>query len=76
MIDAVTARIREIDREPLSDSDGLSLANRRSAVIDELVRALFEPFESEVVAVAAVGGYGRSELTPGSDIDLMFLFRG
>jgi [protein-PII] uridylyltransferase len=76
VIDAVTARIRAIDQEPLLGSGGLSLANRRSAIIDDLVRTLFQPFEGEALAVAAVGGYGRRELTPGSDIDLMFLFRG
>ena len=70
------ARLRLLDQEPLTESGGLSLANRRSAILDDLIRALFAPFESDALAVTAVGGYGRSELTPGSDIDLLFLFRG
>jgi len=57
----------------------------RSFLIDQLVRVLFDfaakrvwplpnPTEAERLSILAVGGYGRGELAPQSDIDLLFLF--
>jgi [protein-PII] uridylyltransferase len=63
---------------------GLEVARARAAVIDELLRTLFatalaswqqpgQPLPAPV-ALVALGGYGRGELSPLSDVDVMFLF--
>ncbi|HYM71430.1 MAG TPA: [protein-PII] uridylyltransferase [Stellaceae bacterium] len=53
-------------------------------LIDQLIRILFDfvseriypianPTEGEKIAIVAVGGYGRGEMAPFSDVDLLFL---
>ncbi len=69
------ARIRE---HFLATGDALTALAERTAEVDRLVidaaaRLLFPPLGSNV-AVLAVGGYGRRQLFPYSDIDLLLLF--
>jgi [protein-PII] uridylyltransferase len=63
---------------------GLQVCHERAQTIDELLSRLFNyALESYArnrgplpapVALLALGGYGRGELSPWSDVDVMFLF--
>ncbi len=53
-----------------------SLVHARAFLVDEVLREAwlkFMPEEVGGVALVAVGGYGRGELLPHSDIDLLLL---
>jgi [protein-PII] uridylyltransferase len=53
---------------------GRSQARRRAQVLDATLEAMFAEAGSPAgVAVCAVGGYGRCELLPHSDVDLLIL---
>jgi [protein-PII] uridylyltransferase len=78
----------EIQRRFLGNSRGaqagLTSAHEASFLVDQLLRVLFDfttqkafplgnPTVAEKLTLLAVGGYGRGELAPYSDIDLLFL---
>ena len=56
---------------------GRSLAKRRSKAMDDLIinYLCYSGFNNlKNLSVIALGGYGRNDLSPYSDVDLLFLF--
>ena len=43
--------------------------------IDEIIKHIWRSFNINEACLVAVGGYGRGELAPKSDIDLLFLVK-
>jgi [protein-PII] uridylyltransferase len=72
--------------EHRAGAGGREICRARAAVLDELLRHLWESSRASLspqaqkefpaLALVAIGGYGRAELNPHSDIDFMFLHDG
>jgi [protein-PII] uridylyltransferase len=56
---------------------GTEVVQRRTALIDRVLRIAHARVEAEgpLPALLAIGGYGRGDMNPHSDIDIMFLCR-
>ena len=61
-----------------ANADTLALVNTRALFIDQLLIHVFDYHFADCdqsISLIAVGGYGRGELHPASDIDLMLLLK-
>ncbi len=74
----------ELRRRFEAGQPGTELMQANAYLIDQLIRALYDvtagkvypatnPTSGERLSLIAVGGYGRAELAPYSDIDILFL---
>jgi [protein-PII] uridylyltransferase len=69
-----------IEREFRATSNGRVATECRASLLDRIIldlsREFLEPQPDQLkkISLVALGGYGRKELFPHSDIDLMFLF--
>lgn len=74
----------EVQRRLNEGATGNATVQGNAFLLDQIIRVLYDatagwvfpatnPTSSERLSVIAVGGYGRGELAPHSDIDLLFL---
>ena len=78
-----THRLKILHR---AGAGGVEICQGRAAVLDILLRSMWNALKQSLsaqsqkefppIALVAIGGYGRAELNPQSDIDFMFLHEG
>ncbi|MFP6746880.1 MAG: [protein-PII] uridylyltransferase [Alphaproteobacteria bacterium] len=82
--EALAAGHGEVRRRFENGASGNLVLTANCYLLDQLIRALYDfttkvvysaanPTASERIGLVAIGGYGRGELAPHSDIDLLFL---
>ena len=82
--DTLAAGHDEVQRRFEAGGSGNMVLTAICYLLDQLIRALYDfttgvvfraanPTASERIGLVAIGGYGRGELAPQSDIDLLFL---
>jgi len=72
---AYVAGLARLEEAFFSAYDGVACLRGRAALVDTLVTSVFADYFAGVegVTLCAVGGYGRRELFPCSDVDLLVL---
>ena len=72
---AYVAGLARLEENFFANYDGLACIRERSQLVDTLVISVFERFfhDQPGITLCAVGGYGRRELFPCSDVDLLVL---
>jgi [protein-PII] uridylyltransferase len=82
--EALNAGVSEVRQRFEGDHDGSLAVKGNCHLIDQLIRTIYEiaadyiypaanPTSGEQVCIVAYGGYGRGELAPKSDVDLLFV---
>ncbi|MEX0618769.1 MAG: [protein-PII] uridylyltransferase [Pseudohongiellaceae bacterium] len=68
-----------LDERYRQNVDIVSLVTGRAWFIDQIIKSAWQRFDwpdEKNISLLAVGGYGRGELHPHSDVDIMILTRG
>jgi [protein-PII] uridylyltransferase len=74
--DAIAAADAHLDRRFLEGEQVRTLVYERAAFMDRILLHAWNQFQwDDKIALLAVGGYGRGELHPHSDIDLLILLK-